>query len=253
MQDNEAIEENENIIEIEDLGNYLGGRWVHSDLNLGIKKGEILAIIGKSGCGKTTLLRNLLLLLQPSKGKIKIFNEDILTMEESRLNQFRQRFGILFQQNALFSSLNVLENILFPMQELTTLPPPFLKELAMLKLLLVGLAPEAANQSPSQLSGGMQKRAATARALAMDPEVLFLDEPTSGLDPKNARQLEDLMLFLRKTLGLTIVMVSHDLLSLKRMSDRVAFLGEGKVLAVAPFSELKKNPHPAIADYFKEL
>ncbi|CEG61994.1 ABC transporter ATP-binding protein [Legionella micdadei] len=242
----------EPVIEIEGLKNYLGGQWVHSDVNLTVDRGEILAIIGGSGSGKTTILRSLLMLLRPTAGSLKVFGEDILQLSAHQSNALRRRWGMMFQHSALFSAMNVLENIMFPMHEFTSLKKSFMEELAMLKIALVGLPKEAAGKYPSELSGGMQRRAAAARALAMDPELLFLDEPTTGLDPNSARKFDELILFLRDALHLTIVMVSHDLESLK-IADRIAFIGEGKVLCTAPFNELIKNPHPSIADYFSRL
>ncbi|MCX7115444.1 MAG: ATP-binding cassette domain-containing protein [Gammaproteobacteria bacterium] len=239
----------EPIIEITGLKNYLGGQWVHKGLDLSVNKGEILAIIGGSGSGKTTIFRSLMMLSTPTEGSIKIFGQDLKGLTEQQANTLRQRWGVLFQHSALFSSMTLLENITFPMHEFTTLDESFMRELALLKLSLVGLPKEAAYKYPSELSGGMQRRAAAARALAMDPELLFLDEPTTGLDPRGARQFDQLVLFLRKALNLTIVFISHDLESLKT-ADRVAFLGEGKVLDVAPLKQLMKNRHPMIADYF---
>ena len=238
------------VIEIQGLKNYLGGQWVHSDVNLSVEKGEILAIIGGSGSGKTTILRSLLMLLQPTAGTLKIFGENLSDISAENAVKLRQRWGMLFQHSALFSAMTVLENIMFPMQEFTTLKPKFMEELAMLKIALVGLPKEAAGKYPSELSGGMQRRAAAARAIAMDPELLFLDEPTTGLDPHSARLFDDLVLFLRDTLNLTVVMISHDMESLKHMTDRVAFVGEGKILCVAPINELMENKHPLIVDYF---
>lgn len=241
---------NTNLIEIEGLKNYIGGQWVHNDLNLNIRKGEILAMIGGSGSGKTTLLRCILMLLKPTAGTIRVFNEDISRLTDQEALMIRRRWGMLFQHSALFSSMTVLENIMFPMQEFTSLDKAFMKDLAMVKLALTGLPDDAASKYPSELSGGMQRRAATARAIAMDPELLFLDEPTTGLDPVGARQFDDLVVFLRDALHLTIVMVSHDVESLSRCTDRVAFIGEGKILSVEPFEALRKNKHPLIADYF---
>lgn len=241
---------NTNLIEVKDLKNYIGGQWVHKDLNLSIRKGEILAIIGGSGSGKTTLLRCILMLLKPTSGTIHVFNEDISRLNDHEALAIRRRWGMLFQHSALFSSMTVLENIMFPMREFTTLGKTFMNALAMIKLALTGLPNEAALKYPSELSGGMQRRAATARAIAMDPELLFLDEPTTGLDPVGARQFDELVVFLRDALNLTIVMVSHDVESLKRCTDRVAFIGEGKILSVEPFDKLRQNKHPLIADYF---
>ncbi|MCA0402550.1 MAG: ATP-binding cassette domain-containing protein [Proteobacteria bacterium] len=242
----------DNIIEIRGLKNYLGGQWVHSDVNLDVKKGEILAIIGGSGSGKTTILRSLLMLMKPTAGSLKIFGEEITNISPEKANGIRRRWGMMFQHSALFSSMTVIENIMFPMKEFAHLESRFMEELALLKLSQVGLAKEAAAKYPSELSGGMQRRAAAARALAMDPELLFLDEPTTGLDPRSARQFDKLILFLRETLGLTIVMVSHDPESLK-ITDRIAFIGEGKVLCEAPYKEIKKNKHPLIAEYFSNF
>lgn len=239
------------VIEIKGMKNFLGGQWVHSDINLTVEKGEILAIIGGSGSGKTTIIRSVLMLLKPTAGMIKVFGQDISHLDTHQAFLLRRRWGMLFQHSALFSSMTVLENIMFPMREFTHLPTQFMQELALLKLALVGLPKEAAGKLPSELSGGMQRRAAAARAIAMDPELLFLDEPTTGLDPRSARLFDDLVVFLRDSLNLTVVMVSHDIESLKRTTDRVAFVGEGKILSVEPINELMKNKNKMIADYFK--
>jgi phospholipid/cholesterol/gamma-HCH transport system ATP-binding protein len=244
---------NESVIEIKGLKNQLGGQWVHTDVNLNVEKGEILAIIGGSGSGKTTILRCLLMLLKPTAGDIKIFGQDISNLDRQQSFLLRRRWGMLFQHSALFSSMNVLENVMFPMREFTNLDPEFMYELALLKIALVGLPKEAAGKLPSELSGGMQRRAAAARAIAMDPELLFLDEPTTGLDPLSARRFDELVVFLRDSLKLTIVMVSHDIESLKRTTDRVAFIGEGRILSVEPIQELMKNKHKMIADYFSKV
>lgn len=238
------------IIDIKGLGNYLGGQWVHRDLDLTIYPGEIVGIVGGSGSGKTTILRCILRLLKPAKGSIKVFGTDIVHCSETQANAVRRRWGMLFQQSALFSSLTLLENVMYPLRELTHLPLDVIRELALLKIALVGLPTDAANKYPSELSGGMQKRAAAARCLVLDPELLFLDEPTAGLDPKSAEAFDKLILNLRNYMGLTIVFVTHDLDSLERISDRVAFLGQGKVLAIEPFAQLTQNPNPMIMDYF---
>lgn len=241
-----------NIIEISNLDNRFGKNWIHRDLNLDIKKGEIIAIIGGSGSGKTTLIRSVLMLQEPTAGKIKVFGQNIRNIKHAAAQKIRSRWGMLFQHSALFSALTVLENIMFPMQELTQLSLTEMQDLARLKIALVGLPPHAGDLYPSELSGGMQRRAAAARALAMDPELLFLDEPTTGLDPISARQFDELIVLLRKSLNLTIVIISHDIASLERCTDRVAFIGDGKVLALEPIEELKKNPIPLIADYFSK-
>lgn len=238
------------IIDISGLQNRFQGQWVHRDVNLQVQRGEILAIIGGSGCGKTTIIRSILMLQKPTAGTIKVFGTDIANISNAQSDTLRRRWGMLFQQSALFSSMSVIENILYPIKEFTDLKSEFAQELALLKMALVGLPKEAAHKYPSELSGGMQRRAAAARALAMDPELLFLDEPTTGLDPRGARKFDELILFLRKTLSLTIVMVSHDLQSIKKTTDRVAFIGEGRVLAIEPIETLVKNEHPMIAEYF---
>ena len=241
------------MIEVTGLKNNLGGQWVHKDINFTVNKGEIFAIIGGSGSGKTTILRSLLMLMQPTAGEIRVFGQDILRINEDQANKIRQRWGMLFQHSALFSALTVLENVMFPMHELSQLDEMIMRELAMLKITLVGLPIEAAGKFPAELSGGMQRRAAAARAISMDPELLFLDEPTSGLDPFSAKQFDHLLVFLRDVLNLTVVIVSHDIESLKRTTDRVAFLGEGVVVAIAPIDELMRNPHPLIKDYFSNV
>lgn len=241
------------VIEIKGMKNFLGGQWVHSDINLTVERGEILAIIGGSGSGKTTILRSLLMLLQPTAGDIKIFGQDISRLDAHQAFMLRRRWGMLFQHSALFSSMTVLENVMFPMREFAPLEPEFMQELALLKIALVGLPKEAAGKLPSELSGGMQRRAAAARAIAMDPELLFLDEPTTGLDPRSARLFDELVVFLRDSLNLTVVIVSHDIESLKRTTDRVAFIGEGRVLCVAPIDELMKNKNQMIVDYFSKV
>lgn len=240
----------EAIIEITGLKNNLGGQWVHKDVNLTVNQGEILAIIGGSGSGKTTIIRCLLMLLKPTAGELKVFGQNILNLNANDADKLRQRWGMLFQHSALFSMMTVLENIMFPMQQFTKMSDSLMRELALLKLYLVGLDKSAAHKFPSELSGGMQRRAAAARAIAMDPELLFLDEPTTGLDPNSARRFDDLIVFLRDALNLTIVMVSHDMESLKKTTDRVAFVGDGKILAIEPFEQLRKNEHPLIQDYF---
>lgn len=240
------------IIEITGLKNKLGGQWIHTDVNLSVNKGEIIAIIGGSGSGKTTILRSILMLLQPTAGEICVFGQNIKTLDERAAQALQRRWGVLFQQSALFSALTVIENIQFPMHELTTLDKDFTEKLALLKLALVNLPLAAAHKFPDELSGGMQRRAAAARAIAMDPEILFLDEPTSGLDPLSAKKFDELIIFLRDSLNLTIVMVSHDIASLKRTTDRVAFVGEGKILSIEPFEKLIQNKHPLIVEYFSQ-
>lgn len=238
------------IIEITALKNQLGGRLVHDDLNLTVNRGEIIAIIGPSGCGKTTLLRSILMLQKPTAGKIDVFGTNIIKCSEATELEVQRRWGVMFQSSALFSSLSVLQNVMFPLQEYTQLSRAIQKKLALLKIGLTGLELDAANKYPAELSGGMKKRAALARAIALDPELVFLDEPTAGLDPKGAADMDTLLLYLRDSLGLTFVMITHDLDSLWRVPDRVVFLGEGKVLAAMPMAELTQQEHPLIKNYF---
>lgn len=242
---------NDNIIEIKDLTTCFGSTSVHKDLNLTVKRGEILGIVGGSGSGKTTLLRTLLALNRAHTGSIKIFGYELTQASQATLLAIQKRWGVLFQQTALFSSLNILENVSFPLKEHANITPKTIKKLALLKIMLAGLPESAALKYPAELSGGMQKRAGLARAIVMDPELIFLDEPTSGLDPNTAAGFDELILNLKETMGLTIVMITHDLDSLWTITDRVAFLGEGKVLAVAPIRELVKNPDKKIQEYFQ--
>ncbi|AZV75982.1 ABC transporter ATP-binding protein [Coxiella burnetii] len=245
-----AIEPSEPLIEIHGLCNEFGEQRVHDDLNLTIHRGEIVAIIGPSGCGKTTLLRSILMLRKPTAGTINVFGINILECSRAEALSVQRRWGVMFQSSALFSSLRVLENVLFPLHEYSHLHSEAQTKLALLKIALVGLDREAVPKYPAELSGGMKKRAALARAMALDPELLFLDEPTTGLDAKSARELNELILHLRKTLELTFVMVTHDLDTLWQVPDRVFFLGEGKVLAALPMDGLVHHKHPLIQDYF---
>ncbi len=239
------------LIEIQKLKTYLGGAWVHKDINLSVNPGEIFVIVGGSGTGKTVLLNEMICLLTPTGGSIRIFDQEILKASPRTLLSIQRRWGVLFQQNALFSSLTVLENVSFPLKEHTQLDDKTIRELALLKIVLAGLPAEAANKYPAELSGGMQKRAALARAVVLDPELMFLDEPTAGLDPNKVMAFDELIINLQTTMGLTIVMVTHDIESLKRVADRVAFLGEGKVLCIDTPENMMKNPHPLIQDFFK--
>ena len=238
------------IIEITNLGSCLDGYWVHKNLNLTVYQGEILGIVGGSGSGKTTLLREILSLTKATSGSIKVFGKEIISASSKTLLEIQRRWGVLFQQNALFSSLTLLENVSFPLKEHATLDNKTIRELAELKILMAGLPLDAAIRYPSELSGGMQKRAGLARAIVLDPELIFLDEPTAGLDPNTAAGFDDLILNLQSTMGLTIVMVTHDLDSLWKITNRVAFLGEKTVLCVEPMSKLVKNPHPLIQAFF---
>ncbi len=239
------------IIEVKNLKNYLGGKWVHHGLNFSINKGEILSIIGESGEGKTTLLHSILRLRQATSGIIKVFDTDIMKCGERELHQIRHRWGVMFQSLALFSSLNVWKNIIFPVKQFRLLKrAQTRRELALLKLRLVGLQSNDAEKYPSELSGGMAKRVALARAIVLNPELVFLDEPASGLDPFSSRVFDNLVKRLRDKLGITFVIITHDIATLRRTSDRVLFLGEGKVLALEKPEDIFKNKHPIIQKYF---
>lgn len=240
----------QSIIEVSNLNTRFGKEFVHKGINLTVQTGEILGIVGGSGSGKTTLLREMLGLTIPTSGSIKVFGHELTTASPNVLLAIQRRWGVLFQQNALFSSLTLTENVSFPLKEHAHLDDETIQQLALLKILMAGLPFDSANKYPAQLSGGMQKRAGLARAIVLDPELLFLDEPTAGLDPNTAAGFDELILNLQSTMGLTIVMITHDLDSLWQVTDRVAFLGEGKVLAVQPMSELVKNKHPLIQAFF---
>jgi len=227
-----------------------GERLVMKGLDLDILRGEVLGFVGASGAGKSVLTRAILGLLPRRAGKIEVKGRDLDAMTRREREAVERRWGVLFQQGALFSSLTVKQNIQAPMREHLDISAELRDELAMLKLALVGLAPDAADKFPSELSGGMIKRAALARALALDPEVLFLDEPTSGLDPIGAGEFDDLIGTLQVTLGLTVFMVTHDLDSLYAICDRVAVLGGGRVSAIGPISELLDSSDPWIKSYF---
>lgn len=238
------------VINMQHVKTRFGKTWVHKDINLSVKRGEIIGIVGGSGSGKTTLLREILSLTPPTAGSIQIFGEDITKMSKLSLLAIQKRCGVLFQQNALFSSLNLLENVAFPLHEHTDMDKESIRQLALLKILLTGLPAEAANRYPAELSGGMQKRAGLARAIVLDPELLFLDEPTAGLDPVTAAKFDELILKLQTTLGLTILMVTHDLDSLWTLADRVVLLGQGVVLCSGTMEEMLHQSDPTVQAFF---
>ena len=227
-----------------------GERKVMRGLDLDLYRGEVLGFVGASGAGKSVLTRAILGLQPKQAGTIEADGHDIDKLAPAERRRVERGWGVLFQQGALFSSLNVRQNVEAPMREHLDISPALRTELAMLKLRLVGLSPDAAEKLPSELSGGMVKRAALARALALDPGLLFLDEPTSGLDPISAGAFDELIATLQATLGLTVFMVTHDLDSLYAICDRVAVLGEGRVIAVGTIAELLKSDEPWIREYF---
>lgn len=237
------------IISIKDLVTAFGSQIIHDHLDLDIFREEIFGIVGGSGAGKSVLL-NTILGLQPAKsGRITVLGQPIESLEKIRSLRLQSHWGVLFQGGALFSSLTVGENIQFPMKEMENMPPDLAREMALIKLKMVGLAEADFFKYPSELSGGMVKRVALARALAVDPEILFLDEPTSGLDPIAAEAFDELILTLRATLKLTVVMITHDLDSIKRLCDRLVVLVDKRAI-VGTLKSLLKSDHPWIHDYF---
>ena len=243
----------ENVIELRHVATRFGDHVVHADVDMTVRRGEIFALVGGSGSGKSTLLREMILLRQPDAGEIRVLGVALRGLEEEQAEParaLRRRLGVMFQQGGLFGSLNVRENVGLPLREHTALDDTLIDEIAAVKIALAGLAPETGRQYPSELSGGMLKRAALARALALDPELLFLDEPTAGLDPFSAGGVDDLVLKLRDLFGLTIVMITHDLDLLWRVADRVAVLGDGRVQGIGSMSELSRLTQPAVRQFF---
>ncbi|KAG9550698.1 hypothetical protein KCV01_g23255, partial [Aureobasidium melanogenum] len=235
------IAASEAVIEVRGLVNRFGTQTVHEDLDLDVRRGEIIGIVGGSGTGKSVLLRTIVGLVRPVAGEVRVFGENLLALDEDRRSLVERRFGVLFQSGALFSSLTVAENVALPLVEHAKLPRPDAQRLAGVKLALSGLPVDAGRKYPSQLSGGMIKRAALARALALDPEILFLDEPTAGLDPISAAAFDSLIVTLRDALGLTVFLVTHDLDTLYSTCDRVAVLSQRRVLAVGPIDEVART------------
>ena len=240
----------ESIIEVRDVHTTLGGNAIHQGVSLDVRRGEVIALIGGSGTGKSVLLREIIGLMQPDSGSIKVFGEAVWGIPVERLNALRTRFGVLFQDGALFSSMSVEQNVATPLREHTQLPLQECLRLARLKLALAGLPPDAATKQPSELSGGMRKRVALARALALDPELLFLDEPTSGLDPISARAFDHLIRLLSDSLGLTVFLVTHDLDTLLSIIDRVIVLADGRVLGEGSIAQLQTIDDPWLREYF---
>lgn len=240
----------EAVIRVRDLVVGFGEQIVVNDIDLDVYRGEVLGFVGGSGQGKTVLMRAILGLVEKRAGSIELFGENRDRLPEEERRTLEQRCGVLFQNGALFSGLTVKQNIQMPMRENRDLSERLMDELAMLKLELVGLKTDAADKLPSELSGGMVKRAALARALALDPELLFLDEPTSGLDPIGAAEFDELIATLQKTLGLTVLMVTHDLDSLYSICDRIAALADGKVIASGTMEAMLASNHPWLRAYF---
>lgn len=246
-----ALAQREPVIRIRGLTKTFGRQTVFESLDLDVYQGEVLGVVGGSGQGKSVLLRCITGLVKVDSGVIEVFGVDMATAGRAARRAVERRWGVLFQDGALFSSLSVLQNIQVPMREQLRLPAAAMEELAFLKLAMVGLPPDAAYKFPSQLSGGMRKRAGLARALALDPEIVFLDEPTSGLDPIGAAAFDRLIARLQQTLGLTVYMVTHDLDSIFAICDRVAVLADRHIVRTGSPRELARAPgHPWIKDYF---
>jgi phospholipid/cholesterol/gamma-HCH transport system ATP-binding protein len=239
------------IICVRGLKNCFGEQVVHEDLDIDVKRGEILGVVGGSGTGKSVLMRSIIGLQMPEEGTIQVFGENTIGRDETEAVEIRKRWGVLFQGGALFSTLSVSENVQVPIKEFyPQIDPGLLEEIAAYKVVMSGLSPDAGPKYPAELSGGMRKRAGLARALALDPELLFLDEPTAGLDPIGAAAFDELTRSLQKTLGLTVFLITHDLDTLHAICDRVAVLADRRVIAVGTIPELLALDHPWIQEYF---
>jgi phospholipid/cholesterol/gamma-HCH transport system ATP-binding protein len=238
------------IIKLRGLVNGFGGKVLHDHIDLDVRRGEILGVVGGSGAGKSVLLRSIIGLNQPVSGTLEVFGQQITgDMDSPAMRYLEMRWGVLFQEGALFSSQTVTENIQVPLREYTEMSQSLMDEIAEMKLAMVGLPCDAGDKYPSELSGGMKKRAGLARALALDPELLFLDEPTAGLDPISANQFDELVNGLQKALGLTVFMVTHDIDTLRAVTDRIAVL-VNKKLVIGTIDDLRNNQDPWIQDYF---
>ena len=238
------------IVEVRGLHTRFGAQVVHEDVNFSVRRGEIFALVGASGCGKSTLLREAIALQAPAAGSIRVFGREVVGLSDEEALPLRRRWGVMFERGALFSALTVTENVGMVLAEHTSLDARLIEEIAALKIALSGLPADAGPKYPSELSGGMRKRAALARAMALDAELLFLDEPTAGLDPLSAAGIDELVRNLRDALGLSIMMSTHDLDLLWRTADRVAVLGEGRILGIGTMTELAGSGHPLIREYF---
>lgn len=245
-----AEESKDVVIKLRGLVNAFGDHIIHDHIDLNVYRGEVLGVVGGSGAGKSVLLRSIIGLIKPREGMVEVFGQPIGgEIEGPVMQQLEMRWGVLFQEGALFSSQTVSENIQVPLREYTSMSQELMDEIACMKLGLVGLSSDTGCKFPSELSGGMKKRAGLARALALDPELLFLDEPTSGLDPISANQFDELIRQLQKILGLTVFLVTHDLDTLRAITDRIAVL-VNKKLVIGTIAELRKNKDPWIQDYF---
>ena len=240
----------EPVIEVRDLRTRFGDAIVHDGVNLEVLDGEIFALAGASGCGKSTLLREIVLLQRPQSGSIRVLGREVVGLDDEAALPLRRNWGVMFERGALFSSLTVSENVGLPLREHTQLGDRLINEIAAVKIALTGLPASAGPKYPAELSGGMRKRAALARAIALDPALLFLDEPTAGLDPLSAGGFDELVKHLKDLLGLTIFMVTHDLDLLWRVADRVAFMVQGRIAGVGTMRELSTTEEPLVREYF---
>ena len=246
----DAVNQDDSVIRISKVSTRFGDHVVHAGLDLEVRRAEIFALVGGSGSGKSTLLREMILLHRPDSGSIRVLGVDLEKLTDDGALELRRRWGVMFQHGGLFGALTVTENVGLPLREHTGLDDGLIDAIAASKLALTGLAPAVGAQYPAELSGGMMKRASLARALALDPELLFLDEPTAGLDPDSAGGVDGLVRKLRDLFGLTIVMITHDLDLLWQVADRVAVLADGKVQGVGSMSELSRMDGPAIRQFF---
>jgi phospholipid/cholesterol/gamma-HCH transport system ATP-binding protein len=238
------------VIAVRDVHSRLGGDVIHAGVTLEVHRGRIFALAGPSGCGKTLLLREALALHVPDSGSIRVLGREVVGLRDEETLELRRRCGVVFERAALFSSLTVAENVALPLRERTRLGRRLRDEVAALKIALVGLPTSAGPKYPSQLSGGMRRRAALARAIALDPELLFLDEPSAGLDPASGREFEELVRHLNEVLGLTVFVVTRDLGVLWNVADHVAFLGEGRIVAAGTMAEVSMSDDPLVRAYF---
>jgi phospholipid/cholesterol/gamma-HCH transport system ATP-binding protein len=242
---------NQPVISVRDLVVGFGGASILNHVDLDVFRGEILGFVGGSGAGKSVLMRTIIGLIPKQEGSIAVFGTDLSAVSDEQRRKTEQRWGVLFQQGALFSSLTALQNVQFPMREYLKLSPRLMDEIALAKLEMVGLKADVRKKYPSELSGGMIKRVALARALALDPEIVFLDEPTSGLDPIGAAEFDELIQTLQQTLGLSVFMVTHDLDSLHAICTRIAVLSEGRVITAGPIESMLASEHPWLKSYFR--
>ena len=238
------------VISVHGLKTRFGDQVIHDGLDLDVMRGEVIGVVGASGTGKSVLLRTIVGLHRPQAGRIELFGRDVAGQSREQRRRLEGRWGVLFQDGALFSSLTVAQNVAVPLKEHSDLSATLIDELTAVKISMVGLPPEAAGKYPSELSGGMRKRAGLARALALDPEIVFLDEPTAGLDPIGAAAFDKLIGSLQRTLGLTVFMVTHDLDSLWAICDRIAVLADKHVLIVGTMETMQRQMHPWVHEYF---